>query len=98
MNLDWPFKKKDGEKIWFMIAGDPVADEDEVLWTVVDITQRVKAQNKIEQLTSQLSKYLSPQVYKSIFSGRKNVKLKHIEKNLQSFFQTFKALLKLLID
>ena len=52
-------QKKDGEEIWFKIAGDPVADEDEVLWTVVDITQRVQTQNKIEQLASQLSKYLS---------------------------------------
>ena len=24
VNLDWPFKKKDGEEIWFRIAGDPV--------------------------------------------------------------------------
>ena len=52
------FQKKNGEEIWFKIAGDPVADEDEVLWTVVDITERVKAQNKIEQLASQLSKFL----------------------------------------
>ena len=62
VNLDWPFKKKNDEKIWFRIAGDPVADKDEVLWTVVDITERVKAKNKIEILASKLSRYLSPQV------------------------------------
>ena len=71
VNLDWPFKTKNGDKIWFRIAGDPVADEDEVLWTVIDVTQRINAQEKIEQLASQLSKYLSPQVYQSIFSGKK---------------------------
>ncbi len=91
VNLDWPFKKKDGEEIWFKIAGDPVADEDEVLWTVVDITQRVKTQNKIEQLASQLSKYLSPQVYKSIFSGKKNVKIEAYRKKLTVFFSDIKG-------
>ena len=68
VNLEWPFKRKNGDEIWFRIAGDPVAGEQEVLWTIVDITQRVKAQEKIEQLAAQLSKYLSPQVYESIFS------------------------------
>ena len=91
VNLDWPFKKKDGEEIWFKIAGDPVADEDEVLWTVVDITQRVQTQNKIEQLASQLSKYLSPQVYKSIFSGKKNVKIEAYRKKLTVFFSDIKG-------
>ena len=65
VNLDWPFKKKDDKEIWFRIAGDPAADEDEVLWTVVDITQRVQTQNKIEQLASKLSKYLSCLLYTS---------------------------------
>ena len=55
----------------FRIAGDPVAEQEEVLWTIVDITERVEAQEKIEQLAGKLSKYLSPQVYQLIFSGEK---------------------------
>ena len=91
VNLDWPFKKKNNEKIWFRIAGDPVADKDEVLWTVVDITERVKATDKIEQLASKLSRYLSPQVYQSIFSGEKNVKIEAYRKKLTVFFSDIKG-------
>ncbi len=91
VNLDWPFKKKDGKKIWFRIAGDPVAKEDEVLWTVVDISQRIQTQKRIEQLTIKLSKYLSPQVYKSIFSGKKNVKIEAYRKKLTVFFSDIKG-------
>ena len=89
--MDWPFKTKNGDKIWFRIAGDPVADEDEVLWTVIDVTQRINAQEKIEQLASQLSKYLSPQVYQSIFSGKKNVKIEAYRKKLTVFFSDIKG-------
>ena len=90
VNLDWPFKKKNNKKIWFRIAGDPVADKDEVLWTVVDITERVEAQNRIEELASKLSKYLSPQVYRSIFSGQKNVRIEANRKKLTVFFSDIK--------
>lgn len=95
VNLDWPFKKKDGETIWFSIAGDPVVDADEVLWTVVDITLRVQAQAKIENLTNKLSKYLSPQVYESIFSGKKNVKIEAYRKKLTVFFSDIKGFTEL---
>ena len=40
VNLDWPCKRKNGQTVWFRIAGDPVIGADEVLWTVIDITQR----------------------------------------------------------
>lgn len=88
VNLEWPFKTKTGRKIWFRIAGDPVMGQEEVLWTVVDITERVEAQNRIEELASKLSKYLSPQVYRSIFSGQKNVQKKPPAKSLLCFFLT----------
>ena len=95
VNLDWPIKKKDGSKIWFRIAGDPVADEEEVLWTVVDITQRVHAHDKIEKLAAKLSKYLSPQVYESIFSGKQNVKIEAYRKKLTVFFSDIKGFTEL---
>ena len=91
VNLDWPMRKQNREKIWVRIAGDPVRDKDEVLWTVVDITERVKAKDKIEQLASKLSKYLSPQVYQSIFSGKKNVKIEAYRKKLTVFFSDIKG-------
>ena len=91
VNLEWQFKRKNGELIWFRIAGDPVAEQEEVLWTIVDITERVEAQEKIEQLAGKLSKYLSPQVYQSIFSGEKNVKIEAYRKNLTVFFSDIKG-------
>ena len=91
VNLEWQFKRKNGELIWFRIAGDPVAEQEEVLWTIVDITERVEAQEKIEQLAGKLSKYLSPQVYQSIFSGAKNVKIEAYRKNLTVFFSDIKG-------
>ncbi len=42
--------------------------------------------NSLEQLSSQLAKYLSPQVYESIFSGRQEVKLASRRKKLTVFF------------
>ena len=90
VNLEWPFKAKTGRKIWFRIAGDPVMGQEEVLWTVVDITERVEAQNRIEELASKLSKYLSPQVYRSIFSGQKNVQIEANRKKLTVFFSDIK--------
>ena len=91
VNIDWSFKRKNGEEIWFRIAGDPLADEDEVLWTVSDITERVNAQKNIEALASKLSKYLSPQVYESIFSGKKNAIIEASRKKLTVFFSDIKG-------
>ena len=91
VNIDWSFKRKNRVEIWFRIAGDPVADEDEVLWTLSDITERVNAQSNIEALASKLSKYLSPQVYESIFSGKKNAIIEASRKKLTVFFSDIKG-------
>jgi class 3 adenylate cyclase/PAS domain-containing protein len=56
--------------------------------------QRVEEANKLvteknrtlESLSSKLSKYLSPQLYKSIFSGEKNVEVASQRKKLTIFF------------
>ena len=91
VNLDWPCKSKNGQTVWCRIAGDPVIGADEVLWTVVDITERINSQKKIEELTTKLSKYLSPQVYQSIFSGKQNVKIEAYRKKLTVFFSDIKG-------
>ncbi|MBO6894379.1 MAG: adenylate/guanylate cyclase domain-containing protein [Roseibium sp.] len=41
---------------------------------------------KLEELSSQLAKYLSPQVYQSIFEGRQEVKIASSRKKLSVFF------------
>ena len=91
VNLDWPCKSKNGQTVWCRIAGDPVIGADEVLWTVVDITERINSQKKIEELTTKLSRYLSPQVYQSIFSGKQNVKIEAYRKKLTVFFSDIKG-------
>jgi class 3 adenylate cyclase len=42
--------------------------------------------NKLEALSRQLAKYLSPQVYQSIFEGRQEVKIASTRKKLTVFF------------
>ncbi|MEJ1996485.1 MAG: adenylate/guanylate cyclase domain-containing protein, partial [Limibacillus sp.] len=48
-----------------------------------ELAQKTKA---LESLSNQLSKYLSPQVYNSIFSGKQEVKLTSQRKKLTIFF------------
>ena len=47
------------------------------------LEQKTKA---LEQLSNQLAKYLSPQLYKSIFSGKQEVKVASSRKKLTVFF------------
>ena len=76
-------------------VADPVADEigeiSESLihyMTVIDEREAELAQqtNSMEQLSNQLAKYLSPQVYESIFSGQREVKVASSRKKLTVFF------------
>jgi class 3 adenylate cyclase len=49
----------------------------------LDLTEKTEA---MEQLSSKLAKYLSPQVYDSIFSGKQEVKVASTRKKLTVFF------------
>ena len=57
---------------------------------ITDLKQReeelTRKSNALEQLSNQLAKYLSPQVYDSIFSGKQEVKLNSKRKRLTVFF------------
>ena len=48
--------------------------------------QLAKKTNQLEQLSAQLAKYLSPQIYESIFQGKKEVKIAAQRKKLTVFF------------
>jgi len=41
---------------------------------------------QLEAVSGQLAKYLSPQIYESIFSGKQNVEIKSYRKKLTVFF------------
>ena len=57
---------------------------------ITDLKQReeelTKKSNALQQLSNQLAKYLSPQVYDSIFSGKQEVRLVSQRKRLTVFF------------
>jgi len=46
LGIDYEFKRKDGSYFWAHISGDPIKNEKGVLWTLVDISQRVLAQEE----------------------------------------------------
>jgi len=60
---------------------------DELELRVEERTQELAAKsNALEQLSNQLAKYLSPQVYESIFRGKQEVKVTSSRKKLTVFF------------
>jgi len=76
-------------------AADPVADEIGAIsgslihyMAVIDQREAELAEktHAMEQLSTQLAKYLSPQVYDSIFTGRQEVKVASSRKKLTIFF------------
>ncbi|MDD3342105.1 MAG: PAS domain S-box protein [Sulfurospirillaceae bacterium] len=48
LNLEYPFKHEDGRTIWLRIAGDSIPSNEEVLWTITDITSRIEAQEQLK--------------------------------------------------
>ena len=79
---------------------DPVADEiGEISGSLIHYmgvidereAQLAEKTSALEQLSSQLAKYLSPQVYDSIFSGRQEVKVASTRKKLTVFFSDIAA-------
>ncbi|MDD2384531.1 MAG: PAS domain S-box protein [Sulfurospirillaceae bacterium] len=48
LNLEYPFRHKEGHAIWLRIAGDSIPSNEEVLWTITDITSRREAQEQLK--------------------------------------------------
>jgi len=78
------------------IQAEKVKDDTDVLYrTVIDDleeTKRSLAEKNamLEDLSSKLSKYLSPQIYRSIFEGGQDVSLETSRKKLTVFFSDLK--------
>jgi class 3 adenylate cyclase/HAMP domain-containing protein len=81
-----------GDGQWILITERKTGDGGTVAIysDITDLKQReedlTKKSNALEQLSNQLAKYLSPQVYDSIFSGKQEVKLVSQRKRLTVFF------------
>ena len=82
--------RKDGR--WILISERKTEDGGTVA-VYADITELKQREeelaeksNALEQLSNQLAKYLSPQVYESIFRGKQEVKVASSRKKLTVFF------------
>ena len=83
-------RQQDGR--WILI-NERNTDDGSTVAVYADITELKQREEELsekshalEQLSNQLAKYLSPQVYDSIFSGRQEVKVTSSRKKLTVFF------------
>lgn len=86
----WLQQRGDGR--WIMVSERRTEDGGTVAVysDITELKQReqelAEKSNALEQLSNQLAKYLSPQVYESIFSGRQEVTVAAQRKKLTVFF------------
>ncbi|MBT4563016.1 MAG: PAS domain-containing protein, partial [Rhodospirillaceae bacterium] len=96
------FKNAQGEPFWALLSSLPLRYEDEDCWLnaiyVIDDRKRAEAETleakqraeetsqTLEAVSGQLSKYISPQLYSSIFSGEQKVEIESKRKKLTIFF------------
>jgi PAS domain S-box-containing protein len=87
-----PHVQQRGEGLWILVSEHRTTDGGTVAVysDITELKQReqelAEKSNALEQLSSQLAKYLSPQVYESIFTGRQEVKVTSKRKKLTVFF------------
>ena len=87
-----PRLQQRGDGRWLLITERKTGDGGTVaiFSDITDLKQReeelTKKSNALQQLSRQLAKYLSPQVYDSIFAGRQEIKLASQRKKLTVFF------------
>jgi class 3 adenylate cyclase/phosphoglycerate-specific signal transduction histidine kinase len=87
-----PHIQQRGDGRWILVS-ERKTDDGSTVAVYSDITELKQRENQLaekskalEQLSSQLAKYLSPQVYKSIFTGKQEVKIASRRKELTVFF------------
>jgi class 3 adenylate cyclase/phosphoglycerate-specific signal transduction histidine kinase len=86
------FLQRRGDGRW-VIVSERKTDDGGTVAVYSDVTELKQREeelsvktNALEQLSRQLAKYLSPQVYESIFTGRSEVKVASRRKKLTIFF------------
>ena len=87
-----PHVQQRGDGRWIMVS-ERRTDDGGIVAVYTDISELKQREaeladksDALEQLSGQLAKYLSPQVYESIFTGKKTVKLESRRKKLTVFF------------
>ncbi len=87
-----PHVQERGTGMWVMVSERKTSDGGTVAVysDITDLKQReeelAKKSNSMEQLSNQIAKYLSPQIYDSIFTGKKEVKVSSHRRKLTVFF------------
>ena len=91
-NPDKPILQQRSDGRWIQISERKTGD-DGIVAVFSDLTELKQREqelasksNTLEQLSNQLAKYLSPQIYDSIFTGKQEVKLTSSRKKLTVFF------------
>lgn len=88
-------KRKGGEPFWALLSSQPLNYEGEDCWLysiyVIDDRKRaeanlIEAHATLERVSSQLAKYISPQLYQAVFSGEQKVAIESKRKKLTIFF------------
>lgn len=86
------FLQRRSDDRWFIVS-ERKTDDGGTVAVYSDVTELKNREeqlsvktNALEQLSKQLAKYLSPQVYESIFTGRSEVKVTSQRKKLTVFF------------
>jgi class 3 adenylate cyclase len=87
-----PLVQQRGDGRWILVS-ERKTDDGGTVAVYSDITELKQRENQLadksralEQLSNQLAKYLSPQVYESIFTGKQEVKIASQRKKLTVFF------------
>jgi class 3 adenylate cyclase/phosphoglycerate-specific signal transduction histidine kinase len=87
-----PHVQERGDGRWILVS-ERKTDEGSTVAVYSDVTELKQRESQLaeksralEQLSNQLAKYLSPQVYESIFSGKQEVKIASRRKELTVFF------------
>ena len=88
-SLDYRILRPDGEVRWVSDHGSITVDEQGLSirnGILLDISRRKEAEIALEELPRKLSRYISPQVYKSIFQGQQDAQVGSTRKKLTVFF------------
>ncbi len=86
---DYRIQRPDGSVRWIADHGNVVQTDDGKSirkGILLDITARKEAEAELEDLHRKLSRYISPQVYNSIFQGRQDAQVGSTRKKLTIFF------------
>ena len=59
ISVDYQARHKDGHMMWVTISGNLLESNKEVLWSIVDITQRVQNEERVRQLKERMEIALS---------------------------------------